>query len=146
MIFKTDERRANVFGCFPGESMRSVRWILKPVLSAQAEAATARIGKFFYRGSVRAVDRWRANGPDWGRHGRGFGKRGFGAREGGNGDEHGPQTRHERHEQMAAATGESQRPLCPVSIPARTAIKAMTPCQDDYVLGSPLTSPDSLSS
>jgi hypothetical protein len=46
MIFKTAERRANVSVAFLGESMRSVRRVLKPVLSAQAEAARFESGSF----------------------------------------------------------------------------------------------------
>jgi hypothetical protein len=64
MIFKTDERCADASAAYREESTRSVGRVLKPVLSAQAEAATVRIGKFFYRGPDRAVDRWKANGLD----------------------------------------------------------------------------------
>jgi hypothetical protein len=52
------------FGRFSGRVNALAGRVLKSVLSAQAEAATVRIEKFFYRGSVRAVDTWKANGLD----------------------------------------------------------------------------------
>ena len=58
---------------------------MKLLLSARAKGAAEEFGQFFCRELVRAVDRWKANGLDRGCHGRGFGKKGFGAREGGNG-------------------------------------------------------------
>lgn len=69
--------------------MRNVRRSLKSVRSAQSEVPTAGIELFYFRGTVRVDDSWKANGPKKGRHGRGSGKRGFGAHTGGIGDEYG---------------------------------------------------------
>jgi hypothetical protein len=87
-----------------GERMKhnNAACILPPSQTAQAEVAKAGIRQFFCRGLIPAVDRRKANGPVLGRHGRGLGKRGFGAPKGENGMDKG-------REEDTTATGGSRR-------------------------------------
>jgi hypothetical protein len=60
--FPTEEPIVPILRLFCG-ALTPARRIVKPLLSERNEGATAGTGQFFYRGSVRAVDRWIANGP-----------------------------------------------------------------------------------
>lgn len=56
-------RRANAAVAFLEAVVRFVVRLWEPLYSARAEAASAGIRQFFCRGWIRAVDRWKANGP-----------------------------------------------------------------------------------